>query len=580
MTDHRRYIVMPRDVANPTPAAEALAHLCDCDTAHKAVPLEPTAGSREAPLSAVSVDVVRSAFADHRLLDHLDPTDKGSAKLMSMRPEAASLLRRNPHLTVSEEHYYQLAVTNHADRIQLAAMSQAMAGANADPAVPPSQPVEATPDMFAEAQTYTIRVNVRRSDNQGPVPNVPIRGIFSVPWPQNQPFYTTATSDENGVATLTTYATTVQAVLDGLAGLPDACSWAPIAAFAAATATQDGTLVIPTTPLSFVDAKRKYYDLPDLSVGEGVRVGVLDTGCGPHKDLRIAGGLDATATTAAARASTAKEPEAAYADTGVGHGTHVAGIIAARGAQLRGVAPGVDLWAYRIVTKSGEIGSWAVKKAVIAAADNNCHLINMSIGDTPGKPTDPAMERALQYAKGKGTVPFVSAGNNNSTTGISYPGAFPESFAVGAMGVTGLWPPGGADAYAVARNLPAAIVPGDVLAAFSNRGSVGGGAAAGPAATGCGLGIMSTFPHDTYIAMDGTSMAAPCTLGAAARLLTSNAKLKALLTLPQTVDRYNQIRAAVTAVCTPSGFGGNLPAEYSVNEGAGRPNVPLPADAS
>ena len=73
--------------------------------------------------------------------------------------------------------------------------------------------------------------------------------------------------------------------------------------------------------LPYTDGQRHFYknDAAD-DVGQGVTVGVIDTGCGPHPDLVIAGGY-----------STVGSDPTKFQDNGEQHGTHVAGIIAARG---------------------------------------------------------------------------------------------------------------------------------------------------------------------------------------------------------------------------------------------------------
>jgi subtilisin len=94
-----------------------------------------------------------------------------------------------------------------------------------------------------------------------------------------------------------------------------------------------GVIQVPVPPLAlpYVDGVRHYYSNSNYIAATGVKVGVLDTGCGPHADLNIVMG----------RNTVTGEPRTAYQD-GHYHGTHVAGLVGARGTApngIRGVAP-------------------------------------------------------------------------------------------------------------------------------------------------------------------------------------------------------------------------------------------------
>ena len=104
-----------------------------------------------------------------------------------------------------------------------------------------------------------------------------------------------------------------------------------------------GQIVVALDPidLSKKDVLRTIYGETGLTLGSGVKVGVIDTGSGPHPQLVIAGGFNAVTGQNASD----------FGDNGDMHGTHVAGIIAARGSAptgVRGLAPGVSLFSYRV----------------------------------------------------------------------------------------------------------------------------------------------------------------------------------------------------------------------------------------
>jgi subtilisin family serine protease len=184
-----------------------------------------------------------------------------------------------------------------------------------------------------------------------------------------------------------------------------------------------------------------------------------------------------------------------------GHGTHVAGILAARGANRVGVT-GVAQRARLMVLKA--LGADAVgsaetmAEAVRYAVANGAKVINMSVSG-PGR--SQAFEEAVQAASDAGVLMTVAAGNNGHDLDAQpeYPASFPAShvIAVAATGRTGK------------------------LIGLSNRG-VGTVDIAAP-----GQGIVSTAKGGDYEIRTGTSMASPHVAGALVLLASARPDLGA-----------------------------------------------------
>ncbi|HVL03618.1 MAG TPA: S8 family serine peptidase, partial [Acidimicrobiales bacterium] len=259
--------------------------------------------------------------------------------------------------------------------------------------------------------------------------------------------------------------------------------------------------------LDYVDGLRHYYRGAPDDAGSGVTVGVVDTGVGEHPDLVIAGGAN----------TVVGEDPADYGDNGHGHGTHVAGIVAAAGhppTGIRGVAPGVTLRSYRVFGQgSGQASSFAIAKAVDQAVADGCDLLNMSLG---GGPPDPVLEAAIEDARAAGSVCIVAAGNNGRGP-VSSPASDDMALAVSALGRTGTFPDDATEVDTVVA--PYGSDEAEFIADFSNVGPE-------MDLTGPGVGIISTVPGG-YSAISGTSMACPAVTGVAARLLAASAVLGA-----------------------------------------------------
>jgi subtilisin len=227
-----------------------------------------------------------------------------------------------------------------------------------------------------------------------------------------------------------------------------------------------------------------------------IQVAILDTGIDyDHPDL--AASLAWGVSTLRGRVSTKPKD---YNDQN-GHGTHVAGTIAALNNDIGvvGVAPGVQIYAIRVLDARGS-GSYSdiaigIEQAILGPDgvadkdgdgiiagdpdDDAAEVISMSLG---GPADDSYLHDMIIQAYNAGIV-IVAASGNEGASSPSYPAAYPEVIAVGA------------------------IDSNDQIASWSNRQ---------PEVSAPGVDILSTYPDDTYKTLSGTSMATPHVSGVVA----------------------------------------------------------------
>jgi len=214
------------------------------------------------------------------------------------------------------------------------------------------------------------------------------------------------------------------------------------------------------------------------SRGEGVIVGVIDSGCDKdHPDIKenIIGGYNFI-----------NNSHNFFDDNS--HGSHVCGTIASNdnGKGMVGVAPKASIYALKTINSMGHGKPSDVATAIEYGVKNNFDILTMSIGIAHNIKE---IKEALILAREKNILVFCAAGNSGEETDIMYPARDVNTISIGAI-----------DEYFNRTNFTCSGESLDFLAPGHN--------------------IMSILPSQRYGLMSGTSMSNPFAVGCAALYLS------------------------------------------------------------
>lgn len=257
--------------------------------------------------------------------------------------------------------------------------------------------------------------------------------------------------------------------------------------------------------------------------GDGVLVAVLDTGVAAHPCL------DASIFGDKVNFTDSKS----ILDN-QGHGTHVAGIIAAREFDdngVTGVAPEARIMSVKVLNDSARGNYGWIEQGIHHAISNGADIINLSLGAP--QPPPPSLYLAIQEAASKGIIVISAAGNDAAA--VNYPARYDEVIAVAAIDQNGN------------------------MANFSSHDDAVDVSAPG-------VGIYSTSLNNGYAVLNGTSQAAPFVAGVCALLLSYSRSTAGA----EPIKGCLEMLAALDVVCDPKGRAGYAGRDGSV--GFGIPN--------
>ncbi len=209
-------------------------------------------------------------------------------------------------------------------------------------------------------------------------------------------------------------------------------------------------------------------------VKDKIKVAIIDSGIDYSDDIQVAERKNFVPD---------EDKVSVLYEDGSGHGTSVAGIIAAKDNQvgITGINDNVELYSAKVLDRNNQAPISRVIQAIDWAVEKQVNIINMSLGVSS---YSSALHEAVKRAKQNGILIVTAAGNGGK---IEYPATFKETIAVGSIG-----PDGKVSEASSIGNMLDLVAPGEQ--------------------------ILSTSAFEGVMASGGTSMAAPHVTGIASVL--------------------------------------------------------------
>ena len=165
----------------------------------------------------------------------------------------------------------------------------------------------------------------------------------------------------------------------------------------------------------------------DTASGSAVKVAVMDSGITPLSGIEIAGTVDF------ANLGEDNVNENPLFDDPSGHGTGIAGMIAAKGKDsiLKGIAKDAQIYSVKVLDTQNQSTISKIVSGIYWCIDHNIDVINMSFGTAKYSET---LKKAVEDANAAGIIMVASAGNRGEEAEtMDYPAAYPEVLSVGAV---------------------------------------------------------------------------------------------------------------------------------------------------